>query len=144
MPRNSDYAVALYKTMLDLIVLNDRSSPDRSLGSLERMLVAFAAADATARGAPMNASEISKRLRIPRTTVLRHLKALVEAGELTPIYTGYATYYRTNLDYLDRIFIPDAIEQARLIVNDAATFFAAQPLSGPTRSVLRSSQRELR
>lgn len=52
-------------------------------------LVAVAVMLGHAEGRPLNASQIAKRIRMPRTTVLRRLEALIKGGLIKRINGKY-------------------------------------------------------
>ncbi|MBR0747404.1 helix-turn-helix transcriptional regulator [Bradyrhizobium japonicum] len=77
-----DLCLAFHATTVPL----DQEPPETDAN---RALVAVAAMLGHAEGRPMNASEIAARLHMPRTSVMRRLKVLLEQGLLQRIEDRY-------------------------------------------------------
>ncbi|HTO60166.1 MAG TPA: helix-turn-helix domain-containing protein [Bradyrhizobium sp.] len=95
---------------------------ERHIGpALELMYIMMTVLVATRDGKPIHASEIARRLGMPRTNVRRHLGTLVASGRLAVIGQAYAPTDFVNKDPAMQAVLRDAVQ---IIVN------AAQKLSG--------------
>lgn len=105
--------------MVELARLIHQNTPyrQRNFGAaLEQMFVSFAVIGATGAGKAMNPSEIASLLSMPRTNVVRHMKALADAGRVRVVGSSYLA----NLDGLDDFLTPDRIERLRRVVTATA------------------------
>jgi DNA-binding transcriptional ArsR family regulator len=101
--RLADIAIAADRMLIELLHLiwfvgyaGEGKHPG---SSMELMLVSMATAIATQDGDPMTASEIAKKLGMPRSNVDRHLKRLVATGR---VHLDQRRYVH-DLDQLDQL-----------------------------------------
>lgn len=77
-----DLALAFHATTVPL----DQEPPETDAN---QALVAVAVMLGHAEGHPLNASQIAKRIKMPRTSVLRRLEALIKSGLIKRISGKY-------------------------------------------------------
>jgi IclR helix-turn-helix domain len=121
-----DASTTIAKMMLDVAHLaRGKGEPyrrERHIGpALELMYVMMTVLVATRDGKPIHASEIARRLDMPRTNVRRHLGTLVASGRLSVIGQSYAPTDYVNKDPAMQAVLRETVQ---IIVK------AAQNLSG--------------
>lgn len=135
--RAADFAVISNRMLIALLRMTwrrrYRQMKKLNFGSaLELMLVSMTVTIGTREPKPFTASQIAKRLDMPRSNVVRRLEQLEKTGTVSMVKHGYVT----DLDYLDslvnsRAYVDSAIdiirgtltelEQLRLLLHDRMT-----------------------
>jgi DNA-binding MarR family transcriptional regulator len=116
-------ADVIAKMMIDVALSIDGENPSERR-SLDQMMVWFAVMDAATSDTAIDPSGIARRLRMPRSSVTRHLKALVSNGELTPGESrgGNVAFYSVNRD----MATDDRFRTASAMVQEAARRLTSQ------------------
>lgn len=123
MPRPADAAVAISRlitTVTHDIHTNggETFEETRNFGqSLELMAVMAYVLITTADGEPRNATQISKAIDIPRSSVQRHLKTLAASGRLRAV----GNVYVADLDFYDRLVTTERLNDWLDSVKSAST-----------------------
>lgn len=116
-----DASTTIARMMLDVAHLaRSKGEPyrhERHIGpALELMYVMMTVLVATGGGKPIHATELAKRLDMPRTNVRRHLATLVASGRVGVIGRAYVATDRVNKDPAMQAMLR---ETARIIVDAA-------------------------
>ncbi|MCK1670374.1 helix-turn-helix domain-containing protein [Bradyrhizobium sp. 150] len=116
MPRRADAAVIVSRIFFSLtrsISVNPpyKSAPTSAV-ALELIAVMSFVVVSTSEGHPRNASEIARHVGIPRETVSRRLRTLIESGRIKLVDRRYVA----DLDFYDRLVnLPQVEEWFRLL-----------------------------
>jgi biotin operon repressor len=116
-PRPTDIANAGSRMLLALLYsiydLRYREHHPHNIGKvIELMFVSFTISIGTRDNKPLTSSEIARKLRMPRTSVLRHIRALIAAGRVHQV----GGRYLTDLDYLDSLITEEQFAFSRKVV----------------------------
>jgi transcription initiation factor TFIIIB Brf1 subunit/transcription initiation factor TFIIB len=111
MPRRADAAIIVSRVFADLTRSISASSPyDRAptkAVALELIAVMSFVVVSTGEGHPRNASEIARHVGIPRETVSRRLRTLIESGRIKLVDRRYIA----NLEFYDELVTPPKVEE---------------------------------
>lgn len=114
--RRADAAVVvsrLHKNLTEAII---KREPYRSVPftvAMELLSIMSLVVLTTKEGHPLNRTQIAVRLSIPRTTVFRRLRTLMESGRVTTATSPHLsneTIYLANFDHYDEVITPDVIQ----------------------------------